>query len=83
LLGHWTGDKMSSFVSSFFNVLVGCSHKKTTFPLTQSKNDRKRTYVVCLDCGREFDYSWKQMKLGGEAISVPVPERASVHVAHS
>ncbi|MDQ6679109.1 MAG: hypothetical protein M3Z09_17635 [Acidobacteriota bacterium] len=23
-----------------------------------------RTYVACLDCGKEFDYSWDEMRVG-------------------
>jgi hypothetical protein len=25
---------------------------------------RHGTYVVCLDCGQEFRYDWKQMRVG-------------------
>jgi hypothetical protein len=31
------------------------------------------TYVVCLDCGKEFAYDWKQMKIvspHGERVAV-------------
>lgn len=38
--------------------LFGCSHRRTTFPLT-----KKRTYVVCLECGREFQYDWQKMRI--------------------
>ena len=24
------------------------------------------TYVVCMDCGRQFEYDWNQMQVGGE-----------------
>jgi hypothetical protein len=43
--------------------LCGCSHRKTTFPLTSGRG-LGRTYVVCLDCGAEFDYDWKTMRVG-------------------
>jgi len=46
---------------SFFDLLLGCSHQRTTFPLTPR---RSGTYVVCLDCGKEFAYNWKEMRLG-------------------
>ena len=63
---------MSSFLSLFF----GCGHNRTTFPLTPSRRGaiagssyagqpkRHNTYVVCLDCGKEFDYNWKEMRVG-------------------
>lgn len=54
---------------SLFDVLLGCSHKRCSFPLTVSGNLRRRaaasvtgTYVVCLDCGQEFPYDWNKMK---------------------
>jgi len=52
--------------------LLGCSHRRTTFPLTRGRKlagahataARNRTYVVCLDCGKEFDYDWSSMSVG-------------------
>lgn len=45
----------------------GCSHNRTTFPLTTGKRpEKKATYCVCLDCGRSFEYSWKEMRMGKE-----------------
>lgn len=47
--------------------LFGCSHRRTTFPLTPARNGvhaSARTYVACLDCGQEFAYDWKTMRLG-------------------
>jgi len=26
--------------------------------------NRNATYVVCLDCGKEFDYDWQEMRIG-------------------
>ena len=54
-------------LQSIFNALFGCSHPRTTFPLTRAS----RTYVVCLDCGQEFAYNWASMQMGE-----PVPVRA-------
>jgi len=56
-------------LGSLLNSLFGCSHQRTTFPLTPgvkmaSATHRHGTYVVCLDCGQEFRYDWKQMRLG-------------------
>lgn len=80
---------MSSFLSLFF----GCSHSRTTFPLTPSRRaavagssyagqpKRNNTYVVCLDCGKEFDYNWKEMRVGSPVeapSSQSAPETAAV-----
>ena len=56
-------------LASLLNSLFGCSHQKTTFPLTPSRkmataSNRHGTYVVCLDCGQEFRYDWKAMRVG-------------------
>ncbi len=62
---------MFRFVSGLF----GCAHRHCTFPITATKpgsvpsdgNSSKTTYVVCLDCGKEFPYDWQQMKLVASA----------------
>ena len=49
--------------------LFGCWHGHYSFPITVKKGKRSAaafptgTYVVCLDCGKEFPYDWKQMKI--------------------
>jgi hypothetical protein len=73
-----------SFLVSLFNSLFGCSHSHTTFPLTparkgvtaSSASARLGTYVVCLDCGQEFRYNWKEMRMG-EPVPVRVKTGAS------
>lgn len=55
---------MLRFVSSLF----GCAHQHCTFPLTASKAGHvSATYVVCLDCGKEFPYDWEHMKMDRSA----------------
>lgn len=49
-------------MKSLIEFLFGCRHSRTSFPQTKV-NLPKRTYVVCLDCGREFVYDWANMKL--------------------
>jgi hypothetical protein len=57
---------------SILNAVFGCSHHRTTFPLTAGRrNSAARTYVVCLDCGTELAYNWADMRVGE-----PVPTRA-------
>jgi hypothetical protein len=54
---------------SLFDLVFGCSHKHCSFPITVRGKSRLSeaasvtgTYVVCLDCGKEFPYDWKEMK---------------------
>jgi len=60
------------------DMLFGCWHKNYSFPITAKKPNTcashaasvTGTYVVCLDCGKEFPYDWNQMK-----VLSPEPER--------
>jgi predicted transcriptional regulator len=65
--------------SRILDALFGCGHKHYSFPITVKKGRRSPaacvtgTYVVCLDCGKEFAYDWKQMKIvspHGERVAV-------------
>ena len=58
---------------SMMNALFGCGHQRTTFPITPRRRyagspavsgPRSGTYVACLDCGKEFAYDWKSMRIG-------------------
>ncbi len=52
------------------DMLFGCWHKRLSFPMSGKRVQRRPfasrqtgTYVVCLDCGREFAYDWQQMRI--------------------
>lgn len=61
-------------LQSLLNTLFGCSHERTTFPQTPGRKNAypaagatrngNGTYVVCLDCGKEFAYNWDEMRVG-------------------
>jgi hypothetical protein len=72
------------------NVLFGCWHNNLSFPLTVRTGSRRSaaacltgTYVVCLDCGKEFAYNWREMRIVSakdfEAHAVPelAPKQAA------
>jgi len=58
-------------LSKVFDTLFGCWHLHYSFPITVRHAARRGctaagatgTYVVCLDCGREFPYDWQGMKV--------------------
>jgi hypothetical protein len=57
-------------IAKLFDVLFGCWHERYSFPITSKSTQRRSsaasltgTYVVCLDCGREFPYDWQEMKV--------------------
>ena len=60
-------------VAKLLDAVFGCWHNHYSFPITVRRSGARRiaaasltgTYVVCLDCGRELPYDWKQMKVIG------------------
>jgi len=66
-------------ISKAMDILFGCWHSHLSFPHTTRPGVRRSeaaaitgTYVVCLDCGKEFAYDWHEMKILEKA-----PEHAS------
>ena len=56
--------------TNLVDALFGCWHKNYSFPITTRRGQRRSaaatltgTYVVCLDCGKEFPYDWSEMKV--------------------
>jgi hypothetical protein len=46
-------------------------------------NGRNGTYVVCLDCGKEFDYDWQEMRIGNPvAAHAPATAQETLSPAH-
>ena len=63
--------------TNWVDALFGCWHKNYSFPITARRGQRRSsaaaitgTYVVCLDCGKEFPYDWSEMKVisPGQAV---------------
>jgi hypothetical protein len=62
------------------DILFGCSHSNYSFPRTAKAGQRRGdaaavtgTYVVCLDCGKEFPYDWQQMRIVWAAAKAAGP----------
>jgi hypothetical protein len=54
-------------IDTVLNMLFRCSHRRLTSPVTPVSKagvPRGGTYVVCLDCGKQFDYDLKEMRIG-------------------
>jgi hypothetical protein len=57
-------------IQKLIDLLMGCSHQRTTFPLSPRRTSvakfapKHPAYVTCLDCGKEFEYDWKTMRMG-------------------
>ena len=61
-------------ITDVVDILFGCWHSNYSFPITSKPHERKSpaarftgTYVCCLDCGKEFPYDWKEMKVISES----------------
>jgi RNA polymerase subunit RPABC4/transcription elongation factor Spt4 len=57
-------------IAKLVETLFGCKHPRYSFPVTIRRGKRRPqaatltgTYVVCLDCGKEFAYDWREMKV--------------------
>jgi hypothetical protein len=57
-------------LGKLLDAIFGCWHGHYSFPITVRKGARRNaaasltgTYVVCLDCGKEFPYDWHEMKM--------------------
>ena len=59
--------QVMKMIDSVLNLLFRCSHKRLTRPVTPVSRDGKPhgdTYVVCLDCGKQFSYDLTEMRIG-------------------
>ena len=67
-------------IDSVVNLLFRCPHKRITRPITpvsKSGVPHGDTYVVCLDCGKQFIYDLQRMR-----IDRPVQNSAVSGVLH-
>jgi hypothetical protein len=58
-----------NWLANWIETLFGCWHSNYSFPITLKAGrtcagaGRRRTYVVCLGCGKELAYDWNRMKV--------------------
>lgn len=64
-------------MTNLIDLLFGCWHKQVSFPMTSKPGPHRSaaasltgTYIVCLECGKEFPYDWKGMKI---VDHLPIP----------
>jgi len=54
-------------IDTLLNLLFRCSHRRLTSPFTpvsQKGVPQGNSYVVCLDCGKQFEYDLSAMRIG-------------------
>ena len=52
-------------IDTLLNLLFRCSHRRLTrpvAPITKAGEPHSQSYVVCLDCGKQFEYDLKESK---------------------
>jgi hypothetical protein len=72
-------------IDTVLNLLFRCPHRRLTRPVTPAGRYGEppgETYVVCLDCGKQFAYDTERMRIGkplecGHPTGVLHPELAS------
>ena len=54
-------------IDTLLNLVFRCSHRRLTRPLapiTKAGQPHSQSYVVCLDCGKQFEYDLNEMRIG-------------------
>lgn len=81
-------------IDTLLNLLFRCAHRHLTRPITPVSKagvPHGETYVVCLDCAKQFAYDLKEMRIGKVIehphdacvlpSSLPTPRRTKVKYA--
>ena len=64
-------------IDSVLNLLFRCHHRRMSrplAPLSKAGQPQGQGYVVCLDCGKKFEYDQKEMRIGK---AIPNPQDAT------
>lgn len=62
-------------IDSLLNLLFRCGHSRMTRPMTPAKKagaPGADTYVVCLECGKQFLYDMQEMRVGKAVPVSPI-----------
>ena len=54
-------------IDTLLNLLFRCGHRRLTrpvAPITKAGQPHSQSYVVCLDCGKQFEYDMNEMRIG-------------------
>ena len=79
-------------MANLLDMLFGCWHKNYSFPITSRTVPGEHrpqaaqatgTYIVCLDCGKEFAYDWKEMRVLSSAAEKRLVHSTAMEPANS
>ena len=54
-------------IDTLANMLFRCAHRRLSRPISPTARPgqpHEESYVVCLDCGKQFSYDAKEMRIG-------------------
>jgi DNA-directed RNA polymerase subunit RPC12/RpoP len=80
-------------IDSMLNLLFRCSHRRLTrpvAPITKAGQPHSQSYVVCLDCGKQFEYDLNEMRIvkpinhsriAAVASAAPAPRKSKLKYA--
>jgi hypothetical protein len=81
-------------IDTVLNLLFRCPHQRLTrpmAPITKAGRPHSQSYVVCLDCGKQFEYDLKEMRIGKPIEqsheagvvppNLPTPRKTKTHYA--
>jgi len=54
-------------IDTVMNLVFRCPHQRLTrpmAPITKAGTPHSQSYVVCLDCGKQFEYDLNEMRIG-------------------
>jgi hypothetical protein len=54
-------------IDTVLNLLFRCPHRRLTrpvSPITRAGQPQSQCYVVCLECGKQFEYDLNEMRIG-------------------
>jgi hypothetical protein len=54
-------------IDNLVNLLFRCPHRRLTrpfTPMTKAGQPHSQSYVVCLDCAKQFEYDFENMRIG-------------------
>jgi hypothetical protein len=66
-VASWQLPSLHHVIDTLLNILFRCPHKRITRPITPASKAGVRqgdTYVVCLECGKQFTYDLNEMRVG-------------------
>src|SRR5215469_4629378 len=81
-------------IDTMLNLLFRCSHRRLTrpfAPITKAGQPHSQSYVVCLDCGKQFGYNLNELRIEKAidatheanvvAANMPLPRKTKVRYA--